>query len=68
VTGSHTLLDAGLTWRPGWRRLDTLVFVKATNLLDEVARAHTSPLKDTVPLAGRSFGAGVRIAFGGEGG
>jgi len=67
-TGAHTLLDAGLTWRPGWRGLDALVFLKATNLLDEVARAHTSPLKDTVPLAGRSFGAGLRIAFGRAGG
>ncbi|MEX2149414.1 MAG: TonB-dependent receptor [Steroidobacteraceae bacterium] len=68
ATGSHSLLDAGLTWRPVWRGLDALVFVKATNLLDEVARAHTSPLKDTVPLAGRSYGAGLRIAFGRGGG
>jgi iron complex outermembrane receptor protein len=67
-TGSHTFLDAGLTWRPGWRSLNALVFVKATNLLDEVARARTSPLKDTVPLAGRSFGAGLRIAFSRGGG
>jgi len=63
-TDSHTLLSAGLTWRPGWAGPDALFFLKATNLLDEVARTHTSPLKDEVPLPGRSFGAGVRIAFG----
>lgn len=67
TTGPYTLLDAGLTWRPGWAGPDALLFLKATNLLDEVARVHTSPLKDTVPLPGRSFGAGLRIAFGGEG-
>jgi iron complex outermembrane receptor protein len=67
-TGGHTLLSAGLTWRPGWAHTDALVFLKATNLLDEVARVHTSPLKDQVPLAGRSIGAGLRIAFGGSGG
>ncbi|MGH8198706.1 MAG: TonB-dependent receptor [Steroidobacteraceae bacterium] len=67
TTGAYTLLDAGLTWRPGWAGPDALLFLKATNLLDEVARVHTSPLKDTVPLPGRSFGAGLRIAFGGEG-
>jgi iron complex outermembrane receptor protein len=63
-TGSHTLLDAALTWNPTWMDSDVLVFLKATNLLDEVARTHTSPLKDEVPLPGRSFGAGVRVAFG----
>ncbi|MEX0735552.1 MAG: TonB-dependent receptor [Steroidobacteraceae bacterium] len=67
TTGAYTLLDAGLTWRLDWAGPDALVFLKATNLLDEVARVHTSPLKDTVPLPGRSFGVGLRIAFGGEG-
>lgn len=64
-TGGYTLLSASLTWRPGWAGLDALLFLKATNLLDEVARPHTSPLKDTVPLPGRSLGAGLRISFGG---
>ena len=63
-TPGHTLLSVNLGWRPDWAGLDTLVFLKATNLLDEVARVHSSPLKDQVPMPGRSFGAGVRIAFG----
>ncbi len=67
TTGGYTLVTAELGWRPAWAGLDTLVFLKASNLLDEVARLHTSPLKDDVPLPGRSIGAGVRIAFGGEG-
>jgi iron complex outermembrane receptor protein len=67
-TGSYTMLDASLSWRPGWGGLDALLFLKASNLLDEVARVHSSPLKDTVPLPGRSFAAGLRFSFGGEGG
>jgi iron complex outermembrane receptor protein len=43
-------------WKPG-----VLVFFKASNLLDEEARRHTSALKDYVPLPGRSLMLGVRI-------
>ncbi len=64
TTGAFTMLDASLSWRPDWG-VDTLLFLKATNLLDEVARVHSSPLKDTVPLPGLSIAAGVRFSFGG---
>ncbi len=40
-----------------------LVYARASNLLDEEARRHTSPLKEFAPLPGRSFGAGVRLEF-----
>jgi len=63
-TGAYTLLDAELAWRPGGRAGGTLLFLRATNLLDEDARAHSSPLKDEVPLPGRSLSAGVRVGFG----
>jgi iron complex outermembrane receptor protein len=49
---SYALDDAGL-----------FLFVKGTNLTDEDARQHASPLKDTVPLPGRSFHIGVRWDF-----
>ena len=64
-TDGYTLLDAGFTWRAPWGEGETLVFVRATNLLDEDARVHSSPLKDEVPLAGRSLAAGLRVSFGG---
>ncbi|MBX3702437.1 MAG: TonB-dependent receptor [Steroidobacteraceae bacterium] len=66
-TASFTMLDASVAWRPDWGHSGALLFLKATNLLDQVARPHTSPLKDTVPLPGRSIAAGIRIAFGREG-
>jgi iron complex outermembrane receptor protein len=67
TTGGYTLVTAELGWRPAWGGIDALVFLKASNLLDEVARLHTSPLKDDVPLPGRSIAGGIRIAFGGAG-
>ena len=61
-TDSYTLLDFEVTyrwerWKPG-----VLLFVKGSNLLDEEARRHSSPIKDYVPLPGRSFLLGIRLA------
>jgi iron complex outermembrane receptor protein len=39
------------------------IFVRGTNLTDELARVHTSFLKDVSPLPGRNLTAGVRWAF-----
>ena len=63
-TQSYTMLDAELSWRPGGRAAGTLLFLRGTNLLDEDARVHSSPLKDEVPLPGRSLSAGLRYSFG----
>lgn len=61
-TGSYTLVDFEVSYR--WERWQpgVLVFLKASNLLDEEARRHSSPLKDYVPLPGRSLLLGVRLA------
>ena len=64
-TDAYTLLDADFVYRPGWLGDGVLLFVRGRNLLDEDARLHTSPLKDQLPLPGRSIGAGVRVEFGG---
>lgn len=59
-TDEYTLLGAEASYRFG----DTLlVFVEGTNLGDEDARRHTSPLKDQVPLPGRSVAVGIRYDF-----
>ncbi|NIV18931.1 MAG: TonB-dependent receptor [Woeseiaceae bacterium] len=42
---------------------DLYVFLSGTNLLDEDIRQHASPLKDLVPLPGRSIQAGLRYEF-----
>lgn len=62
-TGSFTTvdLDASRHIDVGATRL--FVFLRGSNLLDEEARQATSPLKDFVPLPGRSLSAGVRVAF-----
>ncbi|MEM9384210.1 MAG: TonB-dependent receptor [Pseudomonadota bacterium] len=39
------------------------VFVRATNLLDEEARRHTSFIKDLAPLPGRNYSIGLRGRF-----
>ncbi len=38
-------------------------FLRGTNLANEEARPHTSFVKELAPLPGRSFTAGVRLAF-----
>jgi iron complex outermembrane receptor protein len=62
-TDGFTLLGADASWRlgVGSQGRQLLVYVRASNLLDEDARRHTSPLKEFAPLAGRSLGAGVRL-------
>jgi len=63
-TDAYTLLGAELSWRPGGGTGSTMLFLRATNLLDEDARLHASPLKDEVPLPGRSILAGLRFSLG----
>lgn len=60
-TEAFTMVDAQVSYtfdEPG-----VLVFLKGRNLGDEDARRHTSPLKDLVPLPGRSLIAGLRWDF-----
>ena len=60
-TDSFTLVTAEVSYTfPG---RDTLLFLRASNLTDDDARRHSSPLKDIVPLPGRSFHAGLRFNF-----
>jgi iron complex outermembrane receptor protein len=60
-SGSYVLLTADLSWSLDQHGL--FLFVRGTNLTDEDARQHSSPLKDTVPLPGRSLHLGVRYDF-----
>jgi iron complex outermembrane receptor protein len=62
-TAGYTLLGVDASWRLPWNDKSVLVYLRGDNLLDEDARRHTSPLKEYVPLPGRSLGAGVRLEF-----
>jgi iron complex outermembrane receptor protein len=60
-TEGYTLLNASLGYTfadPG-----LYVFLRGSNLLDEDIRQHTSPLKDLLPLPGRSLHFGLRYEF-----
>ena len=60
-TASHLLLSADVSYALEEQGL--FLFLRGTNLLDEDARQHSSPLKDTVPLPGRSLHLGLRYDF-----
>ncbi|MDA0707300.1 MAG: TonB-dependent receptor [Proteobacteria bacterium] len=60
-TDSYTLVGAELSY--AFEQPDIFVFLRGTNLTDEDARQHTSPLKDLVPLPGRSLQLGLRYDF-----
>ncbi len=62
-TGSYTLTDAALTWRIKARALNLEAYLKGSNLFNQEARAHTSPLKDIAPLPGRGVLVGMRGSF-----
>ncbi len=60
-TDSFTMIDVEASYR--FDNPNVLVFLRGTNLGDEEARRHSSPLKDIAPLPGRSVQLGVRLDF-----
>jgi iron complex outermembrane recepter protein len=62
-TDSFTLVDADASYRLPVGAASVFVFLRGSNLLDEDARQHASPLKDIAPLPGRSFHLGARTEF-----
>ncbi len=60
-TDAFTMIDAEVSVRV--EPQGVLIFLRGTNLGDEDARRHTSPLKDFIPLPGRSLVAGLRWDF-----
>lgn len=62
-TDGYTLVELDASYRLPFGPTSIFVFLRGTNLLDEDARQHTSPLKDIAPLPGRSFHLGARAEF-----
>lgn len=60
-TDSYTSLDLSIGYV--FADSDVYMFLRGTNLLDEDIRQHSSPLKDLVPLPGRSVHLGLRYDF-----
>jgi iron complex outermembrane receptor protein len=56
-------VNAGVFNTPGLTDTDIVVFLKGENLTDEYGMVHSSFLKETAPLMGRSFSFGIRGSF-----
>lgn len=63
ATDGYTMLNLEASWRRSLGAAGLHVFLRGTNLLDEEARRHSSPLKDYAPLAGRAVSGGLRLEF-----
>jgi len=62
-TGSFTLVNALVAWRPLADNQNVTVQLAADNIFDVTGRRHASFTKDFVPLLGRNFRASVRLSF-----
>lgn len=66
LTEAYTLVDALISYQfdlKGANDGTVTLFAKVDNLTDEVARVHSSFLKDRAPLPGRGFSLGLRGRF-----
>ena len=62
-TDSYSLIDMNMNYYIDGIGNDLVLYVKANNLTDEVAKVHSSFLKDVAPLPGRNFSIGIRGSF-----
>ena len=62
-TAAFTTLNFFASKRLKLGTADAEIFARATNLLDQTARLHTSFLKDIAPLPGRDITVGLRLTF-----
>lgn len=62
-TDGYFMLNAGADYKINFGVTSSILYLKATNLIDVEARNHVSFLKDQVPLSGRSFMVGLKTAF-----
>lgn len=62
-TAGYTLVDAHAAYHWDAGTLGWELFLDGNNLTNQVARVHTSFLKDTVVLPGRGVAAGIRLFF-----
>ncbi|GAB6195116.1 TonB-dependent receptor [Lysobacter xanthus] len=63
ATPGYTLVDAHAAWHLDYGSTGVEWFVDGSNLTNQVARVHTSFLKDRVVLPGRGVNFGVRVFF-----
>lgn len=62
ATPGYDMLNLTLSYSPGGDR-GHVIYLRGTNLLDEVVWNHASYLANVVPLPGRGVTAGMRVSF-----
>lgn len=62
-TSGYTMLNAAVGYRFFVGETAHDLILRGTNLTDELARNHVSPLKELVPLPGRDLSLSYRVAF-----
>ncbi len=63
ATPGYGMLNLGVAYNTLWQGQPLLVYLKANNLTDRLAYAHTSFIKNAAPLMGRNITLGVKVAF-----
>ena len=63
VTKAYTLLDASVNYDFSLSQLDMSVFLRGTNLTNELGFVHSSFIKADAPLPGRAITLGLRATF-----
>jgi len=62
-TGGYSILNLNMNYNVFTGKRDLNIFAKATNLLDEDGRLHTSFIKDRAPIMGRALIVGFQASF-----
>lgn len=62
-TSDSTLVNIGVEQPVVWERMTLNIFARINNVFDVESRNHVSLLKDTAPLPGRNFVAGIQATF-----
>jgi iron complex outermembrane receptor protein len=62
-TDGYTLVSASFNYYLSLDNTDLTFYLKANNLTNELARVHSSFLKDQAPLPARSFVMGAKVSF-----
>lgn len=63
ATPGYDMVNVTLAWRVPLGQVEGELFVRGTNLLDELAFNHVSFVKEAAPLRGRNFVLGLRAIF-----
>lgn len=62
-TPGYTMLNLDLSYRSRHHGIPWQIYLKGSNLTDELAYAHSSFIKRATPLAGRNLSVGIRVSF-----